>query len=135
MKKILLVIAALVIVGGGLFLGFGSAKAVAKPGKPAQTDSEFTVVVQVHASPDSWCLANCVTTVGATTSRGEIKTQNFVYGTFFYNFQFRAPLENGWVQGGLLTTPGCCPNFYYSAPQVSGSWYQNDIVYVHVYVQ
>lgn len=86
MKKILLVIAALVMVGGGLFLGFRPAKAEA-PSAPliAPPPGYFQVDVRILPNVDRQCL-ECLNQVVLWQSDGTPQSQTFVYNTWVYTF-------------------------------------------------
>jgi hypothetical protein len=125
MKKIFLVIAALAIVCGGLFLGFRSAKADS-PSAPqvAPMPGYFQVIVNVQATVDRECLESCLSNVALWTSGGSIQFQPFVYGTWEYYFWVRAPFT-GTLIAVVTSTQNCGCNLLIGEGSASGSWFDN----------
>lgn len=125
MKKILLVIAALVMVGGGLFLGFRPVKAES-PAAPqvALMPGYFQVIVNVQATVDRECLESCLSNVVLWTSGGSIQYQPFVYGTWQYDFWVRAPFT-GTLIAVVTSTQNCGCNLLIGEGTASGTWYEN----------
>jgi len=132
MKKIILVIAALVIVGGGLFLGFGSAKADS-PSAPLASPPPgyFTVIVNIDASVDRECLENCIDQVVFWRSDGSPQYQAFVYNTWQYTFYSRAPFT-GTLWAAVTTLQNCGCTLTITPGTEYGTWEEYGYVYLTV---